>query len=70
MLWMSVGYLPCLDVRCKLVCVSLEKYIRKPYDRIRIWNTMSGGRLTGGVEWGGVPNTFPSLYLNSGDMPW
>ena len=43
MLWMSVGHMLCLDVRCMLVCVSLEYQIRGPYDGIRIWITMSGG---------------------------
>ena len=46
MLWMSVGHLPCLDVRCMLVCVSLD------FDGIRIWNTLSGGRSTSRVGLG------------------
>ena len=52
MLWMSVGHMSCLDVRCILVCVNLEYNIREPSDGTRIWNTMSGGQPTGRVGLG------------------
>ena len=52
MLWNTVTNLPCLDVRCILVCVNLEYNIREPSDGTRIWNTMSGGQPTGRMRLG------------------
>ena len=41
------------------VCVSLEYHIRRPFEEIRIWNTMSGGQPMGRVGLGALHLLIP-----------